>query len=148
VCFATVTATHIVVLSDFCSDIHNCIYIKVIKRFDKYYKEAIMITISESAKTKIKDILLEENNPKVALRTFVQGGGCSGFSYGFTLDEEINEDDFEIPLDDYKILVDSMSMQYLTGAEIDYKEELMGSSFVIKNPNATTTCGCGSSFGV
>jgi iron-sulfur cluster insertion protein len=107
-----------------------------------------MITISESAKAKIKDILLEENNPKVSLRTFVQGGGCSGLSYGFTLDEETNEDDFEIPLDEFRVLVDSMSMQYLTGAEIDYKEEIMGSSFSIKNPNAQTTCGCGSSFGV
>jgi iron-sulfur cluster insertion protein len=107
-----------------------------------------MITISDSAKQKIKDILLEENNPKIALRTFVQGGGCSGFSYGFTMDDEINEDDFEIPLDEYKILVDSMSMQYLAGAEIDYKEEIMGSSFTINNPNASTTCGCGSSFGV
>jgi iron-sulfur cluster insertion protein len=107
-----------------------------------------MITISDSAKTKIKDLLLEENNPNLALRTFVQGGGCSGFSYGFTFDEEQNEDDFEIPLDDFKVLVDSMSMQYLTGAEIDYKEDVMGSSFSIKNPNATTTCGCGSSFGV
>ena len=107
-----------------------------------------MITITESAKTKIKDLLLEENNPQLALRTFVQGGGCSGFSYGFTFDDVINEDDFEIPLDEYRVLVDSMSMQYLTGAEIDYKEDIMGSSFSIKNPNATTTCGCGSSFGV
>ena len=107
-----------------------------------------MITISESAKTKIKDLLYEEANPKLALRTFVQGGGCSGFSYGFTFDEEVNEDDFEIPLDEFKVLVDAMSMQYLSGAEIDYKEELMGSTFSIKNPNATTTCGCGSSFGV
>jgi len=107
-----------------------------------------VITISVSAKEKIKDLLLEENNPKLALRTFIQGGGCSGFSYGFTFDEEINEDDFEFPLDEFKVLVDSMSMQYLTGAEIDYKEELSGSSFVINNPNATSTCGCGSSFGV
>jgi iron-sulfur cluster insertion protein len=107
-----------------------------------------VITISESAKTKIKDLLLEENNPKLALRTFVQGGGCSGFSYGFTFDEEVNADDFEIPLDEFKVLVDGMSMQYLVGAEIDYKEELIGSSFSIKNPNAQTTCGCGSSFGV
>ena len=107
-----------------------------------------MITISESAKTKIKDLLYEEANPKLALRTFVQGGGCSGFSYGFTFDEEVNEDDFEIPLDEFKVLVDAMSMQYLTGAEIDYKEDLQGSTFSIKNPNATTTCGCGSSFGV
>ena len=107
-----------------------------------------MITISESAKAKIKDLLLEENNPKLSLRTFVQGGGCSGFSYGFTFDDVTNEDDFEIPLDEHKILVDSMSMTYLTGAEIDYKEDIMGSQFSIKNPNATTTCGCGSSFGV
>jgi len=107
-----------------------------------------VITISESAKIKIKDLLLEENNPKLALRTFVQGGGCSGFSYGFTFDEEINEDDFEVPLDEFKVLVDAMSMQYLSGAEIDYKEDLQGSTFSIKNPNATTTCGCGSSFGV
>jgi iron-sulfur cluster insertion protein len=107
-----------------------------------------VITISESAKTKIKDLLYEEGNPNLALRTFVQGGGCSGFSYGFTFDEVTNEDDFEIPLDEFKVLVDSMSMTYLQGAEIDYKEELMGSSFTIKNPNAQTTCGCGSSFGV
>jgi iron-sulfur cluster insertion protein len=107
-----------------------------------------VITITESAKEKIKDILLEENNPQISLRTFVQGGGCSGFSYGFTLDEVMNEDDFEVSIDDFKVLVDSMSMQYLQGATIDYKEELMGSSFTIKNPNATTTCGCGSSFGV
>ncbi len=107
-----------------------------------------MITISESAKEKIKDILYDEGNPKMSLRTFVQGGGCSGFSYGFTLDEEINEDDFEFPIDEFKLLVDGMSMQYLQGATIDYKEELMGSSFVINNPNATSKCGCGSSFGV
>jgi len=107
-----------------------------------------VITISESAKTKIKDLLLEENNPKLALRTFVQGGGCSGFSYGFTFDDVTNEDDFEVPLDEFKVLIDSMSMQYLSGAEIDYKEDVMGSQFNIKNPNATTTCGCGSSFGV
>lgn len=107
-----------------------------------------MITISESAKIKIKDLLYNEGNPKLSLRTFVQGGGCSGFSYGFTFDEEINEDDFQVPLDEFKVLVDSMSMQYLQGSTIDYKEELMGSNFVINNPNATNKCGCGSSFGV
>jgi len=107
-----------------------------------------MITISESAKNKITELFLEENNSNLKLRTFVQGGGCSGFSYGFTFDEEQNEDDFEFPLDHCKVLVDSMSMQYLEGAEIDYKDELYGSSFTIKNPNAVTTCGCGSSFGV
>lgn len=107
-----------------------------------------MITISEAAKAKIIDILREENNPRMALRTFVQGGGCSGFNYGFTLDDEINEDDFEIPLDDFKVVIDSMSMTYLRGAEINYVESLMGSNFSINNPNANSTCGCGSSFSV
>jgi iron-sulfur cluster insertion protein len=107
-----------------------------------------MITLTDSAKEKIKDILYDEGNPNLSLRTFVQGGGCSGFNYGFTLDEIQNEDDFAIPVDEFKILIDAMSMQYLQGAEIDYKQELMGSSFTIKNPNAQTTCGCGSSFGV
>jgi len=107
-----------------------------------------VITISPSAKVKIQDLLSEENNPTLCLRTFVQGGGCSGFSYGFTFDSEKNEDDFEVPVGAWKILIDAMSMQYLQGAEIDYKEELMGSQFTITNPNATTTCGCGSSFGV
>ena len=107
-----------------------------------------MITISESARVKITDLLAEENNPNLKLRTFVQGGGCSGFSYGFTFDEEQNEDDFEFPLGEWKVLVDAMSMQYLNGAEVDYKDELQGSSFVIRNPNAETSCSCGSSFSV
>jgi iron-sulfur cluster insertion protein len=108
-----------------------------------------VITITESAKHKILDILAEQNNPNIALRTFVQGGGCSGFQYGFTLDEEHNEDDFEVELSsNYKVLVDSMSMTYMQGAVIDYKEELMSNSFTITNPNAESTCGCGSSFGV
>jgi iron-sulfur cluster insertion protein len=108
-----------------------------------------MIEITESAKTKIIDLLIDENNPLLKLRTFVQGGGCSGFQYGFTFDEDQNDDDFEFPLNDtFKVLVDSMSMQYLHGAVIDYKEDVMGSSFNIRNPNAQTTCGCGSSFGI
>lgn len=108
-----------------------------------------MIDITDSAKEQIVSLLAEENNPSLKLRTFVQGGGCSGFSYGFTFDEEQNEDDWEFPLDDqFKVLVDAMSMQYLNGATIDYKNDLMGSSFTIKNPNAQTTCGCGSSFSV
>jgi iron-sulfur cluster insertion protein len=107
-----------------------------------------MIEITESATKKISDLLNEENNPNLKLRTFVQGGGCSGFSYGFTFDEQQNEDDFEVPLGSYKVLVDAMSMQYLQGAVIDYTEDLTGSQFSIKNPNATTTCGCGSSFSV
>ena len=108
-----------------------------------------MINITESAKSKVLDLLAEENNPLLSLRTFVQGGGCSGFSYGFTFDEEKKEDDFEVPLSESKnLLVDSMSMQYLQGATIDYKEDLMSSSFVIQNPQAQSTCGCGSSFSV
>ena len=97
---------------------------------------------------KIKDIISEENNPKIKLRTFVQGGGCSGMSYGFTLDEEQNEDDFVIDNTNGLILVDSISMQYLNGSTIDYKEDIMGSNFVVNNPNAETSCGCGSSFSV
>jgi iron-sulfur cluster insertion protein len=107
-----------------------------------------MITITESARNKITDIIAEENNPDMKLRMFVQGGGCSGFSYGFTLDEMKNDDDFEFETGVTSVLVDAMSIQYLQGAEIDYKDDLMGSSFSIKNPNATTTCGCGSSFSV
>ena len=107
-----------------------------------------MITITENAQAKIADILSEENNPNLKLRTFVQGGGCSGMSYGFTLDEEQNDDDFEIPVGTFKVLVDATSMQYLQGASIDYKEDLSGSQFSISNPNAETTCGCGSSFSV
>ena len=107
-----------------------------------------MITVTESAKAKISDLLAEEGNPNLYLRTFVQGGGCSGFSYGFTFDEIQNEDDFEMPLGESKILIDAMSMQYLQGANINYKESLMGSQFEITNPNAQSTCGCGSSFSV
>ena len=104
-----------------------------------------MITITESAKTKITEILAEESDPNLRVRGFVQGGGCSGFQYGFTLDADQDPDeDFEVD----GILVDSMSMQYMTGAVIDYREDAMGASFVINNPQATTTCGCGSSFGI
>ena len=107
-----------------------------------------MITITESAKIKILDLFAEEGNPDLKLRTFVQGGGCSGMSYGFTFDEIMNEDDFEMPLGDSKVLIDAMSMQYLQGASIDYTENLQGSEFKIINPNAQSTCGCGSSFSV
>ena len=105
-----------------------------------------MIEITENATIKIADILAEENNPKSKIRVFVQGGGCSGMQYGFTIDEEQNEDDFEIPAGSLSVLVDSISAQYLTNASIDYVEDLNGSQFKITNPNATTTCGCGSSF--
>lgn len=106
------------------------------------------IIITKSANTKIVDLLAEENNPNLKLRTFVQGGGCSGFSYGFTFDEIQNEDDFAIDQPGMTLLVDAMSMQYLQDATIDYREDLMGSSFVIQNPQAKSTCGCGSSFSV
>ena len=105
-----------------------------------------MITITDSAVAKLKDILAEENNPSLKLRVFVQGGGCSGMSYGFTLDEEQAEDDWDIEAGGVNVLVDSMSGGYLQGATIDYTEDQYGSSFAIKNPNAVTTCGCGSSF--
>lgn len=105
-----------------------------------------MIELTESARTKILDILYNEGKPDTCLRTFVQGGGCSGFQYGFTLDEVKNDDDFEIEVGPFKVLIDAMSMQYMIGATIDYKEELMGSNFVINNPNANSQCGCGSSF--
>jgi iron-sulfur cluster insertion protein len=108
-----------------------------------------MVEITESAKAKVIDLLNEENNPELMLRTFVQGGGCSGFSYGFTFDEAQNDDDFEIALSDrWKVVIDAMSMQYLTGAQIDYTDDINGSQFTIKNPNAQTTCGCGSSFSI
>ena len=109
-----------------------------------------MITLDETAKDKIIDLYIDENDPSIkGLRVFVQGGGCSGFSYGFTWDWEKNEDDFEFPITEkIQVLVDSMSMQYLQGATIKFKTELMGSNFVIDNPNATNKCGCGSSFAV
>jgi iron-sulfur cluster insertion protein len=105
--------------------------------------------LDESAVTKLKDLLIDEQNPNLKLRVFVQGGGCSGFSYGFTWESEKNEDDFEIPIDDkIQVFVDALSMQYLQGSTIKFKTELMGSNFVIENPNATNKCGCGSSFAV
>jgi iron-sulfur cluster insertion protein len=104
------------------------------------------LTITENATAKIIEVIQEEGNPELKLRMYVQGGGCSGMSYGFTLDEVQNEDDWVIPAGSATILVDSMSMQYITGAEVDFKDDLSGSQFVINNPNAQTTCGCGSSF--
>jgi iron-sulfur cluster insertion protein len=105
-----------------------------------------MITITENASTKITTILAEEGNPKARIRVFVQGGGCSGMQYGFAIEEEQNEDDFEIPAGSLSVLVDSISAQYLENAQIDYVDDLNGSQFKISNPNAQTTCGCGSSF--
>lgn len=105
-----------------------------------------MIELTENAKIKVKELLLGENNPNLKLRIFVQGGGCSGMSYGFTFDEEINEDDYTLSFEGVDLLIDSMSNQYLEGVKIDYKEDIMGASFSIDNPNAQTSCGCGSSF--
>ena len=105
-----------------------------------------MITITDPAVAQIKDIIAEEDMPGLKLRVFVQGGGCSGMQYGFTLDQEIGEDDWTLDIDGVEILVDSMSGQYLQGAVVDYKDDIMGATFSIKNPNAATTCGCGSSF--
>jgi len=106
----------------------------------------IPLVFTDSAAAKVADLIAEEGNTDLKLRVFVQGGGCSGFQYGFTFDEAVNEDDTTFEKNGVTLLVDSMSFQYLVGAEIDYKEDINGSQFVIKNPNATTTCGCGSSF--
>ena len=106
------------------------------------------LKFSEAAAAKVKQLIDEEGNAALKLRVFVQGGGCSGFQYGFTFDEVANEDDTVLNKNGVQLLIDPMSAQYLTGAEIDYTEGLEGSQFVIKNPNATTTCGCGSSFSV
>jgi iron-sulfur cluster insertion protein len=104
--------------------------------------------LESGAVTKLRDLVAEEGNPNLMLRVFVQGGGCSGMSYGFTFEEIQNEDDFDFAYEDVRVVVDSMSMQYLQGASIDYREDLMGASFVINNPQAQTTCGCGSSFSI
>ena len=106
------------------------------------------IQITDACIAKVADLILEENNSNLKLRVFVQGGGCSGFQYGFTFDEDQNEDDFVIEKNNVNVMIDSMSYQYLLGSVIDYREDLQGSQFVIKNPTATSTCGCGSSFSV
>ncbi len=104
------------------------------------------INFSDNAVKKVKELIEEEGTPDLKLRVFVSGGGCSGMQYGFTFEESINEDDTKVEKDNVMLLIDPMSLQYLTGAEIDYQDNVQGSQFVIKNPNATTTCGCGSSF--
>lgn len=104
------------------------------------------LLFTDSAANKVKSLIDEEGNPDLKLRVFVSGGGCSGFQYGFTFDEVVNEDDTVMTKNGVQLLIDAMSFQYLSGAEIDYQEGLQGSQFVITNPNATTTCGCGSSF--
>ena len=106
------------------------------------------IVFTEAAASKVAALIQEEGNPELMLRVYIQGGGCSGFQYGFTFDENENEGDTRVVTNGVTLLIDPMSLQYLTGAEIDYSEGLQGAQFVIRNPNATTTCGCGSSFSV
>ena len=106
------------------------------------------INFTDSAVSKVSELIAEEGNDNLKLRVYVTGGGCSGFQYGFTFDEEVNEDDTSIIKDGVTVLIDAMSIQYLTGAEVDYKEDVSGAQFVIRNPTAKTTCGCGSSFSV
>lgn len=106
------------------------------------------VNFTDNAVNKVKALIEEEGTPDLKLRVFVSGGGCSGFQYGFTFEESINDDDTQVTKDTVTLLIDPMSLQYLTGAEIDYQDNVQGSQFVIKNPNAETTCGCGSSFSV
>ena len=106
------------------------------------------LLISENAISKVSTLLVDEKNPGLKLRVFITGGGCNGFSYGFTFDEEVNEDDAIVYSGDFLVLVDAMSYPYLAGAEIDYIEDLSGAQFSVTNPNASSTCGCGNSFSV
>lgn len=107
-----------------------------------------MIDFTDKAAKKLKVLVDEKNNPKLGLRIYITGGGCSGFQYGFTFDENISETDMVINKENVFLVIDAMSFQYLIGSQVDYTEGLEGSRFVIKNPNAKTTCGCGSSFGI
>jgi iron-sulfur cluster insertion protein len=104
------------------------------------------VVFTDAAATKVGELIAEEQNPELKLRVFISGGGCSGFQYGFTFDEKIEDGDSQVVNHGVTLVIDPMSVQYLMGAEIDYKEDLQGAQFVIRNPNATTTCGCGQSF--
>jgi len=106
------------------------------------------MTFTDRAAAKVRELRDEEGNPALKLRVYITGGGCSGFSYGFTFDEQVKEDDTVVENGGVTLLVDAMSIQYLTGSEVDYDQGLMGSRFVVQNPNATSTCGCGSSFSI
>lgn len=107
---------------------------------------AHLLDFTPAAAAKVRELIREEGNPALKLRVYIQGGGCSGFQYGFEFDEQQNEDDFAVATDEVTLLVDPLSLQYLVGAQVDYTESLHGAQFVIRNPNAKTTCGCGSSF--
>ena len=106
------------------------------------------VVFTDSAARKVQELILEEHNPELKLRVYISGGGCSGFQYGFSFDEEQSEDDIAVDNDGVRLLIDPLSFQYLMGAQVDYSESLQGAQFVIRNPNAATTCGCGSSFSV
>jgi len=106
------------------------------------------LLFTESAARKVRELILDDGNPALKLRVYITGGGCSGFQYGFTFDEKADQDDVRVERDGVELIVDPLSFQYLEGAEIDYSESLQGARFVIRNPNAATTCGCGSSFGL
>ena len=106
------------------------------------------LVFTDAAARKVQELILEEKNPNLKLRVYISGGGCSGFQYGFSFDEDQNEDDISVINDGIVLLVDPLSFQYLEGSEVDYSESLQGAQFVIRNPNASTTCGCGSSFSI
>jgi iron-sulfur cluster insertion protein len=108
----------------------------------------VPVVFTDAAARKVSELLLEEDNPDLKLRVFISGGGCSGFQYGFTFDEKSEDGDSRVENQGVTLVIDPMSVQYLMGAEIDYKEDLQGAQFIIRNPNAATTCGCGSSFSV
>lgn len=116
------------------------------------YSEKMMtepaLILTDNAAKKVRQLRESEGNPHLMLRVYVTGGGCSGFSYGFNFAESVNEDDAEFINDDVKMVVDALSYQYLVGSTVDYVEGLEGSRFIVQNPNATTTCGCGSSFSI
>lgn len=106
------------------------------------------LLFTAAAASKVRELILEEGNPALKLRVYITGGGCSGFQYGFSFDEKSDDGDIEVVRDEVSLVVDPLSFQYLEGAEVDYSESLQGARFVIRNPNAATTCGCGSSFGL
>ena len=119
-----------------------------IAAFPDYRSAQAPLVFTEAAAHKVQELIREEGNPDLKLRVYISGGGCSGFQYGFTFDEAQAEDDLALEREGVTLLVDPLSLQYLGGAEIDYSESLSGAQFVIRNPNATTTCGCGSSFSI
>ncbi len=106
------------------------------------------VEITANAARKVSELVARDGNPNLMLRVYIEGGGCSGFQYGFSFDEEVQEGDTTLEIDAVRVIVDPMSLQYLTGSRVDYKEDLQGSRFVVENPNAATTCGCGASFSI